>query len=157
MVLLPNILIHVARQKANVNHSLQHLHTLSWGTQFSKRNSYKACQHLAVCLRTRLSRNLPECFPHATNPASQHLHSFRILQSQTVAQNNPSQPVLRGRLKFKHLPKLKGGTCVMLRDICEEKVLQLTKATLEATSAAAKVFHVPKSPHVWFNALWSPS
>lgn len=138
MALLPNILIHVARHKANANHSLQHLHTLSWGAQFSKRNSHKACQHLTVCLRTRLSRNLPECFPHATNPASQHLHSFLILQSQAETQKNPSQPVLGGRLKFKHLPKLKGGTCVMLRDICEEEVLQLNKGYLKGNMCSCK-------------------
>lgn len=66
MILLENIHIHVARQGANANHSLQHLHTLSWGAQFSKRNSQETCQHLAMCLGIRLSRNLPECFPHAT-------------------------------------------------------------------------------------------
>lgn len=70
IILLQNTHIHVARQRANANHSLQHLHTLSWGAQFSKRNPHPACQHLAVCLGTRLSRNLPECFPHATRLAS---------------------------------------------------------------------------------------
>lgn len=86
----------------------------------SQRNTHKACQHLAVCLGTRISRNLPECFPHATRPVFQHLHTFLVQQSQTLAQKNPSGPGLGGELKFEHLLKLKGGTWLTLRDMGRE-------------------------------------
>lgn len=115
----------MARQRANANRSLQHLHTLSWGAQVSKRNSHSACQHLAACLGTRLSRNLPECFPHAPRPASQHLHKFSDTVVPTCSTKESFRTWARSWAEIQTPPKVKTRhLCDVLRHVKRRSPVQ---------------------------------
>lgn len=75
MILLQNAhKKHVARQRANANQSIQHLHTLSWGFS-SQKEIHRRPVIALLCALGKDSLGTCLNVSHMLKPTSQHLHS----------------------------------------------------------------------------------
>ena len=68
---------HVARQWANANQSIQHLHTLSWGL-CSQKEIHRRLVSTLLCALGKDSLGTCLNVSHMLKPTSQHLHSSKV-------------------------------------------------------------------------------